>query len=56
MASEGTFKQILKNEANRKTIEDIFKRIDKATKAFQVNPNFIILLACLSVASSLTLP
>jgi hypothetical protein len=41
MASEGTFKQILKNVANRKTIEDIFKQIDDATKTFQVNPNLL---------------
>lgn len=42
MASEGTFKQILKTEANRNTIEGIFKRIDEATKTFQVDPNLLL--------------
>jgi hypothetical protein len=41
MRSKGTFIRVLENEADRGAIEDIFKRIDEATKTFQVNPNFL---------------
>jgi len=41
MASKGTLVRVLENEADRKAIEDIFKRIDWATKTFQVNPNLL---------------
>ena len=39
MASKGTLVRVLENEADKGAIEDIFKRIDEATKTFQVNPN-----------------
>ena len=41
MASKGTLRQLLENEADKRTIEGIFKRIDQATKTFQVNPNLL---------------
>jgi hypothetical protein len=41
MPLEGTFLQILKNEANRKAIEDIFKWIDEAMKNLQVSCNLV---------------
>ncbi|KAF8632480.1 hypothetical protein AX14_010824 [Amanita brunnescens Koide BX004] len=37
MPLEGTFLRILKNEANRKAIEDIFKQIDEAMKNLQLD-------------------
>ncbi|KAM6491922.1 hypothetical protein JOM56_012560 [Amanita muscaria] len=50
MASKGTFIRVLENEADRGAIEDIFKRIDEATKTFQVlrylNPSFCLLIKC----------
>ncbi|KAF8346758.1 hypothetical protein F5887DRAFT_916537 [Amanita rubescens] len=37
MGSKGTFIRVLENEADRGAIEDIFKRIDEATKTFQLD-------------------
>ena len=41
MASKWTLVLVLENEAERRAIEDIFKRIDEATKTFEVNLNLI---------------
>ena len=41
MASKWTLVRVLENEADRKAIEDIFKRIDGATKTFQVHHIFL---------------
>ncbi|KAF8324631.1 hypothetical protein F5887DRAFT_279974 [Amanita rubescens] len=37
MASKGTFRRVLENEADKGAIEDIFKEIDQATKTFQLD-------------------
>ncbi|KAF8349107.1 hypothetical protein F5887DRAFT_550976 [Amanita rubescens] len=37
MASKWTLVRVLENEADRKAIEDIFRRIDEATKTFQLD-------------------
>jgi hypothetical protein len=41
MTSKWTLVRVLENEADRGAIEDIFKRIDEATKTFQVSPNLL---------------
>ncbi|KAF5319160.1 hypothetical protein D9619_008785 [Psilocybe cf. subviscida] len=37
VSEKGTFRRVLENEANKKSIDDGFKRIDEATKTFQLN-------------------
>ena len=41
MSAKGTFRRILENEADKDAISASFKRIDEATKTFQVD--FIVL-------------
>ncbi len=51
MASKGTFVRIMKNEADRNAIMDIFKVIDEATKTFQVNLTSYQIIANLLIRS-----
>jgi hypothetical protein len=50
MLAKGTFRRVLENEADKKAVEDSFKRIDEAAKTFQVGAilpsitNLLILL------------
>ena len=37
MSEKGTFRRVLENEADKNAIGDSFKRIDEATKTFQVD-------------------
>ena len=37
MSAKGTFRQVLENEADKDAISASFKRIDEATKTFQVD-------------------
>ena len=37
MSAKGTFRRVLENEVDKNAISDSFKRIDEATKTFQVN-------------------
>ncbi|KAF5310687.1 hypothetical protein D9619_008110 [Psilocybe cf. subviscida] len=37
MSKKGTFRRVLENEADKKAVEDAFKRIDGATKTFQID-------------------
>ncbi|KAF5319683.1 hypothetical protein D9619_008889 [Psilocybe cf. subviscida] len=36
LARKGAFRRVLENEGDKKAVEDIFKRIDQATKTFQI--------------------
>ena len=37
MSAKGTCRRVLENEADKNAISDSFKRIDEATKTFQVD-------------------
>ena len=37
MSAKGTFRRVLENEVDKNAISDSFKRIDEATKTFQVD-------------------
>jgi hypothetical protein len=44
MSEKWTLRQILENEADKKAVEDGFKRIDEATKNFPVGAYFALRL------------